>query len=263
MSELQSSGLPSERWELTAPESYLLRYAGTRPSAVEVFKIALKELVARDVLRLQSARLSRRWGLGTRREWLLTDGPRMDSVTEAALAPILSLYVGLRDRRARLGILASAPDVPVSGVLPADLHRAGAAVLLISDAYPALARLGQTIRAASLDDQPYAFAVGPPRDDRGLELSAQVGDLAFDAFDGIDAAFATIDTSIGGFSGDGGGGDGGGGGGLARQAPPTAPTAGDGASGRRGARAASPPSERPCRVPRIRSAAPRTGRDAR
>jgi hypothetical protein len=47
--------LPSQAWELTAPESYLLRYAEHGPIAIEAFKLALKELVASNALRLEIA----------------------------------------------------------------------------------------------------------------------------------------------------------------------------------------------------------------
>src|SRR3712207_9280558 len=66
------------RWALTAPESYLLRYAALKPSPVEAFKLALKQLVASDALRLEGAALPRRGLPGSRREWLIADGPRID-----------------------------------------------------------------------------------------------------------------------------------------------------------------------------------------
>ena len=50
-------GLPTDRWELSAPESYLLRYAGGGRKGIGAFALALKELVARDALRTEGARV--------------------------------------------------------------------------------------------------------------------------------------------------------------------------------------------------------------
>ena len=47
---LHGPGMPARRWELTAPESYLLRYADFGgDSEWHAFKVGLMELVARRV----------------------------------------------------------------------------------------------------------------------------------------------------------------------------------------------------------------------
>lgn len=84
---------------------------------------------------------------------------------------------------------------------------AGATLLLISTADPAIARLSAATAAALTADQAYAFAVGPQGADGAgvLDFSA----LAGGALTGLDGAFAVLDASFAGFDG-GGGGDGGG-----------------------------------------------------
>src|SRR6476659_600683 len=59
--------LPAQRWELTAPESYLLRYGpGRDVRPVSAFKLALMDLIARGALTLKGALVRRRWAPGTR-----------------------------------------------------------------------------------------------------------------------------------------------------------------------------------------------------
>ena len=76
---------------------------------------------------------------------------------------------------------------------------AGAALLLISTANPAIARLSAATAAALSADQAYAFAVGPQGADGAgvLDFSA----LAGGALTGLDGAFAVLDASFAGFDG--------------------------------------------------------------
>jgi hypothetical protein len=88
---------PSSRWRLTAPESYVLQRP--RPlSAVEAFKLALRELVLRRALRVErlegSGLLSRR-----RPRTVLRAGPEYGAVSEAALRPLLELHARVPVRR--------------------------------------------------------------------------------------------------------------------------------------------------------------------
>src|SRR5215210_1701595 len=88
---LRGPPLPYERWELTAPESYLLRYGlGRNVPAVCAFKLALMDLVARRALSLKGAWVRRRWAPGRRPVWLLADGPMKGSVEAPALVPLIA-----------------------------------------------------------------------------------------------------------------------------------------------------------------------------
>ena len=119
---LREPALPSLAWELTAPESFVLRYARTDPSFVIVFKLAVTELVARDALRLEGVRLARGWRPGPRRVWLLSDGPRIATVDEPALIAPLTFYQHVRARRARSGSRATDATVAIEGVLATHLN---------------------------------------------------------------------------------------------------------------------------------------------
>jgi hypothetical protein len=118
--------LPSQAWELTAPESYLLRYVEYGPIAIEAFKLALKELVARDALRLQIAEVPRKRRPGTKTVWLITDGAQLGSVTAPALTPVLELFRHARDRHSRTAVSAWPPHVALEGVLLTDFAIAAA-----------------------------------------------------------------------------------------------------------------------------------------
>jgi hypothetical protein len=111
---MTAAALPGARWQLTAPETYLLRYVDCRPRPTEAFTLALKELVTRGALCLRSARIPGRLGIGTRRVWLLTAGPAFTAVTEPALTPILDLYERVRRRS---GVDSHDPSIAVDGVL--------------------------------------------------------------------------------------------------------------------------------------------------
>jgi hypothetical protein len=124
--------LPADRWELTAPETYLLRYVDCKPRPIEVFTLAVKELVARGAVRQR--------GLLTADRHRTAEGRRADDDLEA--------WLTIGRRRFPL----SAVDRHDPSRAAAYLVGAGAAVLLIPEAYPSLARLGDRVHAA----QPYA-----------------------------------------------------------------------------------------------------------
>ena len=98
--------LPDEPWKLTAPESCVLRHGirGKDSRALDVFKLALMDLVARRALTLQGAWIRRRWAPGTRPMFLLGDGPRKSSVDEQALAPLIDLHSSMLKRRPSFGV---------------------------------------------------------------------------------------------------------------------------------------------------------------
>jgi hypothetical protein len=94
------------------------------------------------------------------------------------------------------------------------LAGAGAAVLLVTNSNPAVARLAATTIAGPTADQAYGAAVGPQDDQAAgaldlpgaLDLSA----LVDGALSGLDGSFAVIDATFASFETGGGGGDGGG-----------------------------------------------------
>ena len=228
---LHGPGMPARRWELTAPESYLLRYADFGgDSEWHAFKVGLMELVARRVLRLDAVRMPRRILPGSRTDWLLSDGPRMGPLDEPSLARVLAVYTRLCERQLDAGVTlgesarqvegvglirlaravtdgGSRPVTYLSGDVAAALQRrgllsaegertpageqaeeeldvwlslarraerfqhdgrwlraylrgAGASVLLVSAAYPALARFSQILARGGEPDPPLA-AVRP------------------------------------------------------------------------------------------------------
>ena len=114
---------PKAGWELTAAESVVLRHAGTEadPAIVgrNAFRLAVTELVARQVLRLDRVQLADRL-VGGRRVALLSDGPRMTEMLEPALASVLDRYEWLRERRLRVGDVQD-DALEVTGVLVKDL----------------------------------------------------------------------------------------------------------------------------------------------
>lgn len=116
--------LPDERWPLSAPESYVLRYRATGSNTrLEVFKIALVELVAREALTLRGAWVPRVLP-GRRAAWLIADGARIDTITESALTPVVDAYERARKRRLRVGRATDDPEVVVEGVEISSLVRA-------------------------------------------------------------------------------------------------------------------------------------------
>jgi hypothetical protein len=91
---------PSTHWRLTAPESYVLQ-APRQLSGVEVFKLALRELVLRRALqveRLEEAGFLRR---GPPRSVLRA----LSLVSEPALAPLLDVHARARQRPGADGVM--------------------------------------------------------------------------------------------------------------------------------------------------------------
>jgi len=110
--------LPDEPWELTAPESHVLRYGlGNHAESMAGFKLALTELVARQALTLQGAWVRRGWAPGRYPTFLLCDGPRKAEVEERSLLPVLALHTRVTDRRPRRGVPFDDPEGAVGGVL--------------------------------------------------------------------------------------------------------------------------------------------------
>jgi hypothetical protein len=84
---------PTGSWSLTAPESYVLQH-GPTASGQEAFKLALRELVVRGVLRIAEVEeRGRLWG--TRRTAVLTTGARPTPPTEQSLASPWLLFSGI------------------------------------------------------------------------------------------------------------------------------------------------------------------------
>ena len=109
------------RWELTAPESCVLEYQGNWGGG-EPLKLAVTELVARRVLRVEQAQTSRLRGRKPRP--VLLDGPNARDEVAPVLAPMVEAY--RRARRRPVGVLGSGSTVPVpaEGVLIKDMIRA-------------------------------------------------------------------------------------------------------------------------------------------
>lgn len=123
---------PADRWELTAPESYLLLESRRRPAesrmqamdrdgarGLRAFELALKELVLCSTLDSEPA-WTRRWAPpGWRPEWLVSAGP------ESVDAPALTAALARIDRcRIRRGWSFGSPRMVVEGVTVSDLqHR--------------------------------------------------------------------------------------------------------------------------------------------
>ena len=115
---VSAPSLPDEPWELTAPESYVLRYGlGDRTHALHGFKLALQELVARQALTVQGAWVRRRWAPGRYPTFLLCDGPRKAEVKERSLRTVVGSHTHLVERRASHGVPFSDPEGAVGGVL--------------------------------------------------------------------------------------------------------------------------------------------------
>lgn len=109
--------LPDEPWELTAPESYLLRYEPTNSaSSREAFKLALMDLIARDALTLRGAWVPRRWRRGARPWWLLCNGTRKAVLDEPALVPLIALHSDMVQKRPSFGVPFDDRTIEVRGV---------------------------------------------------------------------------------------------------------------------------------------------------
>ena len=109
---------PPRSWELTAPESFVLRYAPTTRVGAEAFKLALQELVVRGALRLRPVRVPRVLGLGGRNRWLITEGPMFGGCTESALVPVLEVYRSTPHRRLQVAA-ASGAEAECEGIFMA------------------------------------------------------------------------------------------------------------------------------------------------
>jgi hypothetical protein len=207
--ESGTGDLPSQRWRLTAPESYTLQVP-YMPSSVEAFKLALRELVLRRALRVEPLErvgfLARRrppsaiLRAGTQHVYpsLVAGGlfevetrrgafsrrPRYLR-TAAGDEAAAELEEWLRIGRERISAWARAEPERAVGYLGA----VGAAILLMRDLYPELNRIGKNVLTRG--DVAFGGGAGAFDDFDGG---------AFDSFEGIDAG---VD------AGRGGGGNGG------------------------------------------------------
>lgn len=86
---------PGARWELTAPESYVLHYGAYEESGVEAFKLAVKELVVRRALLVEQVE-TKRFPRRVRVESALKEGPGV-LAREPPLTIVLGLYRHLAD----------------------------------------------------------------------------------------------------------------------------------------------------------------------
>ena len=110
----------SAPWPLSAPESYVLLH-GPRAKSVEAFKRGLLELVARDVLTVETRERPRCFHLLTEQASFLHPGPNM-SRSELAAQPLQAIW----DIYRRTSLCASWGDPP--GVLVRDLRRSARAL---------------------------------------------------------------------------------------------------------------------------------------
>jgi hypothetical protein len=110
----------SAPWPLSAPESYVLLH-GPRAKSVEAFKRGLLELVARDVLTVETRERPRCFHLFTEQASFLHTGPNM-SRSELAAQPLQAIS----DIYRRTSLCASWGDPP--GVLVRDLPRSAQAL---------------------------------------------------------------------------------------------------------------------------------------
>jgi hypothetical protein len=106
-------------WELTAPESYVLRYAPVMRVGAAAFKLALQELVVRDALRALPVRSPNALRLVRAARSLITEGPEFGHCAEPALVPLLELYAGARRRRLPVG-----SELECEGILVGDFAQA-------------------------------------------------------------------------------------------------------------------------------------------
>ena len=108
-------------WRLTAPESHVLHYRGGSAPA-ELLRVAIAELIARRVLRLEAVEPKRRWQRAPR--WALVEGPETARGAEPPLDRILDLVRAAPREPLRALREGSTMAVPVEGVLVGDLGRA-------------------------------------------------------------------------------------------------------------------------------------------
>ena len=111
----------SAPWPLSAPESYVLLH-GPRAKSIEAFKRGLLELVARDVLTVETRERPRLFNLITEQTSFLHPGPKMSWGGELAASPLQAI----RDIYRRTSLCTSWGDPP--GVLVSDLPRSARAL---------------------------------------------------------------------------------------------------------------------------------------
>ena len=109
------------RWELSAPETHVLQHRGSA-YADEPFRLAVKELVARRVLRIEPIRKAGRDSRRTR--YALTKGRGSTTDLAAPLRPVLDLYRDTRPRTIETVRDESTHVTTVDGVLVKDLAKA-------------------------------------------------------------------------------------------------------------------------------------------
>ena len=109
------------RWELTAPESYVLEFQGNWAGG-QPLELAVKQLVVGRVLCVAQAQPARLRGRKPRP--VLVDGPNARSEVPPVLAPVLAAYH--RARRRPVEVLDPGSPLPVraEGVLIKDMVRA-------------------------------------------------------------------------------------------------------------------------------------------
>lgn len=113
---------PATRWSLTAPESYVLNYAG-EGRGLDAFKLALKELVARRALRLEP--VETRGRRGPRRERsALSAGPNAAMSAEPSLSPVLALFADADKTTLQATEASTGGMRAIEGVLVEDFAKA-------------------------------------------------------------------------------------------------------------------------------------------
>jgi len=109
------------RWTLTAPESYMLHWAGTGvANDLDAFRLGLQELVLRGALRVEQTWIcgrTRRWHL----EWLYSWGPHKGDTHASALMPLLALHARAWQRGHWVGYARDDHDIELAGVRFKDL----------------------------------------------------------------------------------------------------------------------------------------------
>jgi hypothetical protein len=178
--ETQAPRLPDRPWELSAPESYVLRQTVLAlPETIARF--AIFELVARGALRLGPARV--RQGLRARELWVVADGDALDDVDDGSLRAAVASYARVRGRRTRS---AELDGDRVDGVALDDLVKATARDLgAIEDGAIAVG-----LRKRGLLSRETRTTVGG-RANRLLDEWLRVGRRRFAEFAQRDAAWAT------------------------------------------------------------------------
>ncbi len=234
---MEQSNTPAP-WELTAPESYVLRYVTVTDTATEAFKLAVQELLLRGAWRMTAGHS--RWG---RRRWEIAAGTSAGA-GEPALAPVRALHdgdpitVGRLAKRGRRTFGARfraytddhvAPSLAAHGLLdiernagtrgrnryartPAGEHadtaleallergRRHAGRIYLAEAGMAVLLLAQLHPELRIVEKVLQTAI--PADG---DVSQAVAIVDADALQGLDAAFDALGAVLGGLDGGGGG----------------------------------------------------------